>query len=72
MSFGGMTIIFNKPGPGMEPHIARLNGELLCTEKGGGGGRERRKVDNCVVDWRIIWTGQKQEILCTLNFKKMK
>ena len=34
--------MINEPRPELEPHIARLNGELLCTEKGK---KERRKVD---------------------------
>ena len=34
MSFGGITTITNEPGPGIEAHVARLNEQLLCTEKG--------------------------------------
>ena len=39
LSFGGITIITNEPGPGIEPHFARLNVKLLCTEKGEREGR---------------------------------
>ena len=33
LSFGGITIITNEPRSGIEPHFARLNRELLQTEK---------------------------------------
>ena len=29
LSFGGITIITNEPRSGIEPHFARLNGELF-------------------------------------------
>ena len=64
LSFGGIVIITNEPGPGIEPHFKRLNGELLCTEKGEREGR-----------WTIVLLTQglyalarRQEMLCTLNF----
>ena len=54
----------NEPGPEIESLVARLNGELLCKEKGGKEGR-----------WTIVLLTQglyalarKQEMLFTLNF----
>ena len=60
MSFCGISIITNEPGPGMEPHTARLNEELLCREKGEKEGR-----------WTIVLLTQglhALEMLCTLIF----
>ena len=34
LSFGDITTIANEPGPGIEPHFARLKWGILCTEKG--------------------------------------
>ena len=60
LSFGGITTITNELGPRIGPHFARLNGELLCTEKGEREGR-----------WSIVLLtkgiyalARKQETLC--------
>ena len=34
LSFGGITIITNEPGPGIELHFARLNLEIIVHRKG--------------------------------------
>ena len=60
LSFGGITTITNELGPGIEPHFARIT----VHRKGG----ERRKVDNCVVDSRIICTGQKTRNVVHMEF----
>ena len=53
----------NEPAPGIE-----LNGSKasIVHRKGGEG----RKVDNCVVDSRIICTGQKSRTVVPTEFFK--
>ena len=55
MRFGGITKITNESVPGIEPHSCKAKWGIIVHIKGG----ERRKVDNCVVDSKVVCTGQK-------------
>ena len=65
-SFDGITTITNEPGPGIEPHSCKVKWGINVHRKG----RERRKVDNYVVDSRIICTGPKTRNIVHIEFLK--
>ena len=54
----------NEPGPGIEPPHCKAKWRNIVHRNGG----ERRKVDNCVVDSRIISTGQKTRNIVHIEF----
>ena len=64
MSFDGTTTITDEPGPGLGPQVARLNEELLCTEKGEKEG----SLTILLLIQGLYALARRQEMLFTWNF----